>query len=102
MYPADLENLIESLQFFPGIGRKTAERMAFSVMNMSDERVELLSSSIENVKKNIHLCSICNSFTDSEVCNICSNELRDNTILCVVEDPRSVFLFESLGLFKGK
>lgn len=102
MYPADLENLIESLQFFPGIGRKTAERMAFSVMNMSDERVELLASSIENVKKNIHLCSICNSFTDSEICNICSNELRDNTILCVVEDPRSVFLFESLGLFKGK
>ncbi len=102
MYPSSLQQLIDSFKYLPGIGEKTAERLAFAVMNMDEERIEQFSDSLKNVKKNIHRCPICNSLTDLENCSICSNKSRDNTVLCVVEDPKSVFLFESLGLFNGK
>lgn len=102
MYPSSLQQLIDSFKYLPGIGEKTAERLAFAVMDMDEERVEQFSSSLSKVKKSIHRCPICNSFTDLEKCLICSDKSRDNDVLCVVEDPKSVFLFEKLGLFKGK
>ncbi len=102
MYPESLDNLIESFKFLPGIGEKTAERLAFALMDMSEERTEMFTSSIEEVKEKIHHCPVCNSLTDLELCNICSNKNRNSDILCVVEDPKSVFLFERLGMFKGK
>ena len=101
MYPGSLNELIESFKYLPGIGEKTAERMAFAILEMDSEKVENFSSSIIDAKKNIHRCPICNSLTDKEKCLICSDDTRGNT-LCVVEDPKSVFLFEKLGLFKGK
>ena len=101
MYPGSLNELIESFKYLPGIGEKTAERMAFAILEMDNEKVENFSSSIIDAKKNIHRCPICNSLTDKEECFICSSKDRNNT-LCVVEDPKSVFLFEKLGLFKGK
>lgn len=101
MYPDSLENLIECFKYLPGIGEKTAERLAFSILDMSEEKVEHFQESIVLAKENIHLCPICNSLTDSDKCNICSNELRDDALLCVVEDPKSVFVFEKLGMFKG-
>ncbi|MDE5587209.1 MAG: recombination mediator RecR, partial [Bacilli bacterium] len=102
MYPESLENLIECFKYLPGIGEKTAERLAFSVMDMSKERVEHFKESIESCKQNIHSCPICNFLTDLEKCSICQNEARDNSLLCVVEDPKSVFIFEKLGMFKGR
>lgn len=102
MYPSSLEKLINSFKYLPGIGEKTAERLAFSIMDMEEETVELFSKSIIEVKNNIHNCPICNSLTEFEYCSICNDETRDNNVLCVVEDPKSVFLFEKLGLFKGK
>ena len=101
MYPGSLNELIESFKYLPGIGEKTAERMAFAILEMDSEKVENFSSSIVDAKKNIHRCPICNSLTDKEECSICSDNSRTDT-LCVVEDPKSVFLFEKLGLFKGK
>ncbi len=102
MYPSSLQQLIDSFKFLPGIGEKTAERLAFSIMNMDDERVEKFADNLKKVKESVHHCPICNSLTDLEKCPICSDKTRDNTILCVVEDPKTVFLFERLGLYKGK
>lgn len=102
MYPSSLEQLIDYFKYLPGIGEKTAERLAFAIMEMDEERVSQFSNSLMMVKENIHRCPVCNGLTDSDKCSICSDDMRDNTILCVVEDPKSVFLFEKLGLYKGK
>lgn len=102
MYPSSLQQLIDSFKYLPGIGEKTAERLAFAVMDMDEERVGQFSSSLSKVKDTIHRCPICNGLTDLEKCSICNDKSRDEKTLCVVEDPKSVFLFEKLGLFKGK
>lgn len=102
MYPSSLQQLIDSFKYLPGIGEKTAERLAFAVMDMEEERVEYFSSSLTKVQHTIHRCPICNSLTDLEYCSICNDKNRDDRIICVVEDPKSVFLFEKLGLFRGK
>ena len=102
MYPDSIKNLIESFKFLPGIGSKTAERLAFSILDLDDEQAEFFSNSISDVKNNIHKCSICNNLTDQELCFICSNQNRDEHMLCVVEDSKSVFLFEKLGIFHGQ
>lgn len=102
MYPSSLQQLIDSFKCLPGIGEKTAERLAFAVMDMDEEIVEQFSLNLSKIKKTIHRCPICNSLTDLEYCIICNDKSRDDDILCVVEDPKSVFLFEKLGLFKGK
>ncbi len=101
MYPKSLKNLIESFKFMPGVGEKTAERMAFSVIELDDEKVDFFSNSIIEIKKKLRRCTLCNSLTESELCDICSNKLRDESVLCVVEDPKSVILFERLGIFNG-
>lgn len=101
MYPESIKNLVESFKFFPGIGEKTAERLAFSVLDLEPEQVEIFSSSLLDVCEKIHKCSRCNTLTDNELCSICSNEFRDSNVLCVVEDSKSVFLFEKLGMFNG-
>ena len=102
MYPSSLQKLIDSFKYLPGIGEKTAERMAFAVMEMDEEQIEHFSNSLLSVKENIHHCPICNGLTDMEQCEICNNNSRNSDTICVVEDPKSVFLFEKLGLFNGK
>lgn len=101
MYPETIKQLIESFKFLPGIGEKTAERLAFSILDIDLEQVEFFSNALLDVKKNIEYCSICNIISDNVICPICSNELRDKSILCVVEDSKSVFLFEKFGMFQG-
>lgn len=101
MYPDSLKNLIESFKYLPGIGEKTAERLAFAVLEFDDDQCELFSQSLLDVKSKIKKCSICNTLTENDVCFVCSNSLRDNEILCVVDDTKSVFLFEKLGMFNG-
>ncbi len=102
MFPDSLNNLIESFKCLPGVGEKTAERFAFSVLDLDDIQIELFKNSLDDVRNNIHPCSICNTLTEDDICSICSNVDRDSTVLCVVEDVKSVFLFEKIGLFKGK
>lgn len=101
MYPESIKDLIECFKFLPGIGEKTAERLAFSVLELEDEQVTLFSDSLVDVKEKIHPCSVCNTFTDTDLCFVCSDIGRDKTILCVVEDTKNVFLFEKLGMFHG-
>ena len=102
MYPESIKNLIESFKFLPGIGEKTAERLAFSVLDLDRDQVELFSDSLLDVKTKIHKCSNCNVLTEDDLCYICSDLHRNPKILCVVADTKSVFLFEKLGMFSGK
>ncbi len=102
MYPKLISELIESLQIFPGVGRKTAERLAFSVLEMDSSNVETLAKSLIEARNNIKKCKYCNSYSDQEVCYICADKDRNNDLLCVVDDPKALFLFEKLGSFKGK
>ena len=101
MYPKSLRELIDSLKYLPGVGEKTAERYAFSLINQDEERVEALSEAILSSKKNIKKCVICNGLSEEEKCGICSDKDRDKSVLCVVEDPKSIFIFEKLGAFNG-
>jgi len=94
--------LIDCFKKLPSIGEKTAERMAFSVMNMDKEQVSLFAQSLLNVKNNIKRCSICNNLTEQDLCDICCDSSRNNEILCVVESPKSVILFEKTGSYFGK
>lgn len=102
MYPDSLKNLIESFKYLPSVGEKSAERFAFSVFDLDDEQVELFKQSLDDVRNRVHPCKTCNVLTEEEYCSICSDEKRDSSVLCVVEDVKSVFLFEKLGMFHGK
>lgn len=101
MYPECIKNLVESFKYLPGIGEKTAERLAFSILNLDEEQVDFFSESLVNVKNNIHLCPKCNTITDRDLCIVCNDIDRKKEILCVVEDSKNVFLFEKLGMFNG-
>ena len=101
MIPESLKNLIESFKTLPGIGEKTAERLAFFVINQDKENTDFFANSIVEAKEKIRKCSVCNGITDKEVCDLCSNESRNKKVLCVVEDPKSIFLFEKIGTYKG-
>lgn len=100
-YPRSLEKLIESFKMLPGIGEKTAERLAFAVLSFDYENVEEFSKNLINVKESIKHCSICGTLSDDNVCNICMDKTRINDILIVVEDSKDVFLFEKIGNFRG-
>lgn len=102
MYPDSIKNLVESFKYLPGIGEKTAERLAFSILELEDEQISMFSESLKDVKEKVHKCKECNTLTDEELCFVCNDPTRDNKVLCVVEDTKSVFLFEKLGMFHGK
>lgn len=100
-YAAPLSKLIEQFERLPGIGRKTAQRLAFFVLNLSEEQAEEFAKSIVDAKKGMHYCSICQNLTDSDVCSICANPARNHSLICVVEDPRDVIAFERTRDFDG-
>ena len=100
-YAAPIAKLIDELSKLPGVGNKTAQRLAFHILNMPSEDVEKLSLSIVNAKRNIRYCKVCCNITDSDVCNICSNVKRASSIICVVEDPKDVVAMEKTREFKG-
>lgn len=102
MYPESLRNLIESFKSLPSVGEKTAERFAFSFLDLDDDQISLFKESMDDVRNKIHPCPICHVLTEDEICSICSDNTRDEKILCVVEDVKSVFLFEKNGFFHGK
>ncbi len=101
MYPQSIKDLIESFKLLPGIGRKTAERLAFSVLDLEDEQIDFFSDSISNIKTNVRRCRICNCITDKDVCDICHDNNRNFDMLCVVDDSKNVFLFEKLAIYRG-
>ncbi len=102
IYPKDFLQLIESFKILPGIGDKSAERFVYAIDNSDEKEVETFAKNLINFKKNIKKCSICGHYTDKDICNICSDVHRDNSVICVVEDPKSVFMFEKTGNYRGK
>ena len=100
-YAAPLRELIEEFNKLPGIGNKTAQRLAFYVMNLPEEKSAKLANAIINAKKNIRYCSVCQNLSESEVCNICSNTARDHSIICVMESPRDIMQMERTNEYKG-
>ena len=101
-YPDSLNNLIENFKKMPGIGEKTAERLAFSVLNFDQDDIDSFSKSITEIKSKLKKCVVCNNLTESEKCNICDDLSRDNSIICVVEDTKNLYLFEKAGNYNGK
>ncbi|MEE0932341.1 MAG: recombination mediator RecR [Clostridium sp.] len=101
-YTGPISRLIEEFSKLPGVGRKTAQRLAFHVINMNINDVEALSKAIVDAKKEIRYCSVCYNITDKAVCSMCSNKNRDDSIICVVEDPRDVAAMEKTKEFNGK
>ena len=101
-YPKSLRNLIECFKKLPSVGEKSAERMALSVMEMKKEQINLFSESLIDVKTKIKRCTICSNFTEEDICEICSDSGRNNEVICVVESPKNIVLFEKIGSFSGK
>ena len=102
MYPSSLNNVINSFKKLPGVGEKSAERNALALIELSDEDIDNFVEAIKDCKNKLHRCKICGHLTDSEICYICENEHRRNDLICVVEDYKSVFMFEKSGTFNGK
>ena len=100
-YPPSVLNLIKHLSRLPGIGEKTAERLAMYILKMSPRDAEQLSQSILLLKESIQVCSMCFALSDTETCKICSDVSRDSTLLCVVEQPGDMASIEKSGAYKG-
>ena len=100
-YPIPLNKLINELSRLPGIGGKTAQRLAFHILSMSDGDAFRLSDSIREAKEQMRYCSVCGNLTDVDPCAICSDTDRDPSVICVVESPRDVIAMEKIREFKG-
>lgn len=101
-YPKTLEKVIESFKILPGVGEKSAERYAFSLLAIDDNKVVEFSNALKDLKQNITTCPICGCLSEQNKCSICYSEGRSEKILCVVENQKNVFLFERAGNFSGK
>ena len=100
-FPAALENLIDSFASLPGIGRKSAQRLAFHILSLSEEDAAAFAESILEAKKNIHTCPVCQNLTDGDLCPICASPNRDRTTICVVSEPRDVLSIERSREYRG-
>ena len=101
-FPSALENLIDKFATLPGIGRKTAQRLAFYIISLSDEEAMLFADAITNAKESVECCAICLNLTDGELCVVCRDTRRDNGIVCVVPDPKGVLAIERSHEYKGR
>ena len=102
MYPATLKRIIEDLQKLPGIGEKTAERLALHMVTQFDEAdIDSFSTHLTALKDSIHPCPICGMLTDQPTCEVCSDDTRDRTTIMVVADPKDVFVMEKMATYRG-
>lgn len=102
IYPESLSNAINSFKRLPGIGEKSAERFSLSILELDEDEINAFADSIKQCKKTLRRCSICGHLTDNETCSICTDTNRKDNVICVVEDYKSVFMFEKSGSFQGK
>ncbi|MBQ1989195.1 MAG: recombination protein RecR [Clostridia bacterium] len=96
-----LTELISQFERLPGIGKKTAQRLAYSILEQPPERAEKFAEALVNARRKIHFCKICQAFTDLEVCSICDDIRRDKTTICVVAEPKDVMAFERTREYSG-
>jgi len=101
-YPRPLNRLVNELSKLPGIGGKTAQRLAFHILSLSDQEAGELANAIVGAKKSLHYCSICGNLTDQDPCIYCSDESRDPSVICVVETPQDVIAMERIREYKGR
>ncbi len=100
-FPAPVERLTEAFARLPGVGGKTAQRLAFHVLSLPDAEAEEFAQAILEAKRMVHTCPVCQNLTDSELCAICSDERRDQGVICVVAEPRDVIAMERAREYEG-
>ncbi len=100
-FPASLENLIDKFAALPGIGKKSAQRLAFYVLSLPDEEAKSFADAITTAKSSVHCCKICQNLTEGEVCQICASDRRDKSTICVVSEPRDVLSIERGREYNG-
>ena len=100
-FPKTLEDLVEKLSKFPGIGRRTAQRLAFYILKMNPGEVKNLAANLIEVAKSIRPCKLCNNFSTNEICSICASPKRDQEELCIVQEPKDVLAIEKTSQYSG-
>ncbi len=101
LFPPSLENLIDKFAALPGIGKKSAQRLAFHVLSLPEGEAQSFAAAILEAKSSVHCCPVCQNLTDGELCSVCDDSCRDKSIICVVAEPRDVLSFERSREFKG-
>ena len=100
-YPTTIRNIIECYKKLPGVGEKSAERLALATIELDKSIVNLFSNSLQDIDTKIKRCSKCNSLTEEDICEICKNDNRDKKTICVVQEPKNVIMFEKVGTYNG-
>lgn len=100
-YALPIARLIEEFEKLPGIGHKTAQRLAFHILNQPDQKVEAFARALVDARRKTVRCSVCGNITDADPCRICTGEKRDHSVICVVENPRDVVAMERMREFRG-
>ena len=100
-FPASLENLVDKFASLPGIGRKSAQRLAFHVLSLPDAEAQSFAEAIISAKKSVHCCKVCQNLTEGEICQICASDTRDKSTVCVVSEPRDVLSIERGREYNG-
>jgi recombination protein RecR len=101
VFPASVENLVAQLSRLPGVGTRTAQRLAFHLLRVPRDEAIALASAIQNVKERVRFCRECGNWTEEELCTICSDARRDHTLICVVEQPADLLSIERTAEFRG-
>lgn len=101
LFPPSLENLIDKFASLPGVGKKSAQRLAFYVLGLPDGEAESFAAAIVDAKSSVHCCPVCQNLTDGETCSVCADDRRDKRVICVVAEPRDVLSFERGREYNG-
>ena len=101
LFPKSLENLIDKFAALPGVGRKSAQRLAFHILSLPEGEAEAFASAIVEARSSVHCCSVCQNLTEGDVCAICSSDRRDKSTICVVSEPRDVLSIERSREYSG-
>ena len=101
LFPASFENLIDGFAALPGIGRKSAQRLAFHILSLSDEDAEHFADAVLEAKRSVRTCPVCQNLTDAELCPVCASPDRDRSVICVVSEPRDVLSIERSREYRG-
>lgn len=100
-FPTSLENLIDKFASLPGVGKKSAQRLAFHMLSLSNQEAEAFADAITYAKHSVRFCKICQNFTEDDICGICSSDRRDHSVICVVSEPRDVLSIERGHEYNG-